>query len=86
MGQQGLSWGLVPSTGIPMLWVYDMKETTLRSGNFILYVKKATESISGLIFDVGCTGIVWEVDQNSKIRLGTHHDEKVCDITDAVIC
>ena len=51
-----------------------MKETILRSGNFILYVKKAAESISGLRFDVGCTGIVQEVDQISKIRLGTCHD------------
>ena len=35
-----------------------MEETILRSGNFILYVKKAAEPISGLRFDVGCTGIV----------------------------
>ena len=35
-----------------------MKETILRSGNFIFYVKKAAESISGLRLDVGCTGIV----------------------------
>ena len=63
-----------------------MKETILRSVNFILYVKKATESISGLRFYVGCTGIVQEVAQNSKIRLGTHHDERACDITDAVVC
>ena len=32
-----------------------MKETILRSGNFILYVEKAAEFISGLRFDVGCT-------------------------------
>ena len=35
-----------------------MKETILRSGNFILYVKKAAESISGLRFDVGCRNFV----------------------------
>ena len=62
-----------------------MKETILRSGNFILYVKKATEFISGLRFDVGCTGIVREVDENSKTRMGTHHD-RVTSRTPSVIC
>ena len=32
-----------------------MKETILRSENFMLYVKKAAEFIPGLRFDVGCT-------------------------------
>ena len=62
-----------------------MKETILRSGNFILYVKKAAEFISGLRFDVGCTGIVREVDENLKIRLGTHHDHVTSQMP-SVIC
>ena len=62
-----------------------MKETILRSGNFILYVKMAAEFISGLRFDVGCTGIVQEVDKNSKIRLGTCHD-RVTSRTPSIVC
>ena len=50
-----------------------MKETSLKAGNFVMYVKKATEFIPCLRFNAGCTQIVLKVCKNLKIRLGAGH-------------
>ena len=44
-----------------------MKETSLKAGNFTVYVEKATEFSPGLRFSVGCSRIVSQVCQIQKL-------------------
>ena len=58
-----------------------MKETSLKAGNFTIYVEEAAEFSPGLRFSVGCSRIVLQACQIKKLDWAPAISKEFHDIT-----
>ena len=64
-----------------------MKETSLKAGNFTIYVKKAAKFSPSIRFGVGCSWIVFKACQSSKLDWVPAISKEFCDVMNAnVVC